>query len=287
MGKYDITERQLEEYNEVLADICNVLLFGGDEVIDENDLQDVPGQKSQFKADDGTLHEQERDLSKFWTKDNVILSLIGTENQTRPDPDMPLRTISYDGASYKSQILSDPDGKSRYPVVTLVLYFGQVPWNTSKSLFERLVIPDKLKPFVNDHRINLFEISFLSIETVRKFKSDFRIVAEWCVRSRTEPDYRPDEFTIHHVDEVLKLLAVISNEDWYNEARKIFKEETKGEVTMGTFFAERDRLIEKKKVDEIIMGLLRQNVEASVIALSTNVPVEYVEQIKEKLLQPV
>ena len=56
---------------------------------------------------------------------------------------------------------------------------------------------------------------------------------------------------------------------------------------MGTFFAERDRLIEKRKVDEIIKGCLGQNIEASIIAQATNVPVEYVEQIKEKLLQPV
>lgn len=47
---------------------------------------------------------------------------------------------------------------------------------------------DDMKPFVNDFKINLFEVAFLTEEQTRMFKSDFRIVADYFVQIRkTEP----------------------------------------------------------------------------------------------------
>lgn len=60
--------------------------------------------------------------------------------------------------------------------MTLVLYFGTEKWN-KHSLYECLNIPDDLKPFVNDYKINIFEIANLTKEQVNMFKSDFKIVA--------------------------------------------------------------------------------------------------------------
>ena len=39
-------------------------------------------------------------------KDNVKIVLLGLENQTAIDADMPLRCLTYDGASYRSQLLN-------------------------------------------------------------------------------------------------------------------------------------------------------------------------------------
>ena len=57
-------------------------------------------------------------------KNNIRIACIGFENQTEPDADMPLRVYSYDGAEYRSQLLKENRGNPRYPVVTLILYFG-------------------------------------------------------------------------------------------------------------------------------------------------------------------
>ncbi|MCH4034963.1 MAG: hypothetical protein LKE85_13405 [Lachnospiraceae bacterium] len=124
MGDKDRTEKQLEDYADVFADIVNGLLFEGDQVIRPEQLVDALP-RSVYKADD-RLHDQERDTAKFWQNGQIRISIIGLENQTKPDPDMPLRVISYDGASYRSELLKDEKGKKpeRYPVVTLVLYFG-------------------------------------------------------------------------------------------------------------------------------------------------------------------
>lgn len=67
MNTKDITEKHLEDYNDVFADIANVLLFHGERLIKEEDLENS-STHSMYKADDGELHETERDVSKFWTK---------------------------------------------------------------------------------------------------------------------------------------------------------------------------------------------------------------------------
>ena len=107
MGEKDITEKTLEDYADVFADIVNVLLFDGEQRVLPEDLVDTSA-RSQFKADDGVLHEQERDVVKRWKHGKIVIALLGLENQTRPDENMPLRVFSYEGASYKSQLL---DGK--------------------------------------------------------------------------------------------------------------------------------------------------------------------------------
>ncbi len=54
------------------------------------------------------------------------------------------------------------------------------------------------------------------LEQIACFKSDFRIVANFFVRKGENPDYVPDDPTdIEHVDEVMKLLSVITGDDRY------------------------------------------------------------------------
>ncbi len=55
MGEKDITEKILADYNDVFADIVNVLLFDGRQVVSPDDLETVKDQ-SQYKAD-GKIHQ--------------------------------------------------------------------------------------------------------------------------------------------------------------------------------------------------------------------------------------
>ncbi len=122
------------------------------------------------------------------------IALYGLENQTDIDHDMSLRLFSYDGTAYRAQLLTDKEireksGKTapRYPVVTLVLYFGcDRHWKTPKTFYECLDIPEELKPFVNDYRMNLFEI-----------------VADYFVQIRRNGDYLAPQTTINYVHELL------------------------------------------------------------------------------------
>ncbi|HBA97934.1 MAG TPA: transposase, partial [Lachnospiraceae bacterium] len=101
------------------------------------------------------------------------------------------------GSEYRRQMLADyeeitgKDGtkkisrrrKPRYPVITLFLYFGyKKHWDKPRTLYGCLDIPEELKPYVNDYKINLFEIAYLTEKQVSLFKSDFRIVADYFVQ---------------------------------------------------------------------------------------------------------
>ena len=129
MGEKDKIEKTLEAYNDVFADIVNVLLFNVDNEVKEEELVDDTVH-SIFKAD-GKIRSQERDVAKFWKNCNVRIALFGFENQTEIDLVMPLRIMGYDGASYKKQTLKNNEKKDEkkskkkelYPVITLVLYF--------------------------------------------------------------------------------------------------------------------------------------------------------------------
>ena len=102
MGTKDITEKQLADYNDVFADIINGILFGGEQVVLEHELQNARD-KSQYKFDN-TIHEQERDLSKHWIPHRICFALFGFEHQTAAEPYTPMRVIGYDDASYRGQL---------------------------------------------------------------------------------------------------------------------------------------------------------------------------------------
>ena len=213
MGEKDITEKLLEDYNDVFADIVNVLLFDGREVVKEDSLENA-GVHSQYKADDGKVHELERDVAKYWKDGEVMLAIYGIENQTAIDKLMPFRVISYDGASYKSQIAAG--NKNIVPVITIVLYFGKERWTAPKKLKEALIIPPALDKYVSDYCINVFEISWLTDDKLRMFKSDFRLVADFFIKRRINPKYSSkDKTKIRHIEEVLKLMSAFTGDKRY------------------------------------------------------------------------
>ena len=225
----DANEKILADYNDVFADIMNVLLYDGKEVIGENDLENTKD-RSLYKIE-GKIHEQERDVSKIFRHREMRLAFLGIEHQNKSDRYMPLRVISYDGSAYRAQllkrILSDEENrliKSKpsedkifYPFITLVLYFGLKPWNYGKTLYEVIDIPDDLKPYVNDYKINLVEVAWLDPEKVSMFKSDFRLVADFFVQKKQTGRYIPPDIPIKHVDEFLKLLCTLVGDERYLE----------------------------------------------------------------------
>ena len=218
MGQKDIAEKTLEAYNDVFADIVNVLLFKGKRQVKEKDLKDaIP--VSIYKISE-KLHTQERDVAKFWQNCSVRIALYGFENQTEIDKKMPLRVMSYDAASYKQQIIDGKENekqeeKELYPVISLVLYFGNKRWEKPKSLYEAINISDVVKPYVSDYKINVFEIAYLSDEQVNMFKSDFKIVADYFVQMRKNKKYVPSRQVIKHVAEVLQLLQILTGSKEY------------------------------------------------------------------------
>ena len=245
MAEKDITEKSFMALDDVFADIFNVLVFQGQKVVREEDLTDRVT-TSQYKADNGKLHEQERDVFKGWKGHGFSLVLAGIENQAVPDKDMPFRVIGYDGAAYRSQLLkrkkkdssveisSSESERVRFPVITIVLYFGKKPWTCPKNLkgcFYPPLPQDNvgrlLDEYIQDYKVHVFDIPRLPKETVQLFQSDFKAVAEYFTNVYTNPKYVPEPYVIRHVDEFLKLMKVLTGDCRYEEM--VFDEEEKKE----------------------------------------------------------
>ena len=140
---------------------------------------------------------------------------MGLENQTEPDPDMPIRVVGYDGAEYRAEL----NGDDRYPVVTLVLYFGyKKHWDKPTNLMGCFDVPEVFRPYVQDYKINLFEIAYLTDEKVKMFKSDFGIVADYFAQMQKNGDYKPNPVQMEHVQEVLQLMSVMTGDRRYEDA---------------------------------------------------------------------
>ena len=107
----------------------------------------------------------------------IGLAILGIENQDKVHYAMPLRKLLYDGLSYQKQcdriarehkekkdlnskeFLSHMSKEDKLqPVITIVIYYGEEAWDGAKSLYDMLDIPDRMKPFVSDYRMNLIEV---------------------------------------------------------------------------------------------------------------------------------
>ena len=250
MGQKDISEKVLVDYNDVFADILNVCIYNGKEIVKPEELTNT-AVHSQYKAEDGKLHEQERDVTKYWKEKNTAIAMFGIENQIKVDKKMPFRIISYDGAAYRGQLLGK--NKNIVPVVTFVLYFGtEERWNRHLSIKECLDIPKDLEEYVNDYRIHVIEVAWLTDEQLKQFKSDFGIVANFFVQKRKNQDYQPDDpREIKHVDEVLKLLSVMTGDKKYESI--LYGKKKSVEVKSMCEVAE--RLVRKGREEGIQQGI--------------------------------
>jgi len=155
---------------------------------------------------------------------------------------MPFRVIGYDGAAYRSQLLNNKSqekerekgGQLRCPVVTIILYFGEKPWNYPQNLkgcFYPPLPKDKagklLDSYIQDYKIHVFDIPRLPKETREKFQSDFKVVAEYFANAYTNPLYKPEPHVIRLVDEFLKLMKVLTGDNRYENI--MFSKEEKRE----------------------------------------------------------
>ena len=247
MEQKDIAEKRLESYNDVFADIVNTLLFSSEKLIAEDQLEDGPTGSSYSEAE--KLYLQDRDITKIWRSCGIRLALLGIENQTTQDPNMVIRAMCYDAASYHAQVRSPSPGKEKYPVVTLVLYFGTAPWQKARKLSEAIPIEDRLKPYVNDYQMNLFEVAFLSDEQISCFHSDFRAVAEYFRSVQKGTAFSAHK--LKHVSEVLRLLAELTKDKRYLDilANEFLKQE--GGITMCELL---DRYIKQGEEKGLLQG---------------------------------
>ena len=179
--KPDIIVKNYWRNKEQFADFFNAVLFDGKQVIKPKELEDLDTEES------SVLEHKEyaesigasRDTVKIRKKSTVYgveFVILGMEGQEHIHYAMPMRVMGYDYAAYQKQYV---DNAAKYktaksfteeeylskmkkddrlvPVITVVVYYGEKPWDGAVSLHGMLHISEEMKPFVNDYRMHLVE----------------------------------------------------------------------------------------------------------------------------------
>ena len=167
--------------NEQFADLFNAVLFDGKQIIKPDELEEMDTEEStilEHKEYSESI-QASRDGIKIQKKSSVHgvqMVLFGLENQESIHYAMPMRVMGLDYAAYKKQYDSNAkkyqdsagmDGDeylSRMkktdkfiPVITVVVYYGEKPWDGAKSLHGMLNISPEMQKYVNDYKMLLVE----------------------------------------------------------------------------------------------------------------------------------
>lgn len=179
--KPDVVLKSYWRDNERFADLFNAVLFGGEQVIQPDELEDLDAESSTVLehrkyAEGITASRDNIKVRKKSTAYGIELVMLGNESQEHIDYAMPMRVMGYDYSAYKKQYDSnatkykDAEGMEEdeylsrmkrtdrfMPVITVTVYYGRKPWNGATSLHGMLDIPEELRKYVNDYRMLLVE----------------------------------------------------------------------------------------------------------------------------------
>lgn len=179
--KPDIVLKNYWSDNAQFADLFNAVLFHGEQVIRPEELEEADTEEASILEHRDHLEsiKASRDnikVSKKSTEHGVEFVMLGLESQERIHYAMPMRVMGYDYGAYKKQYdnnarkykSSDGMEEDEYlsrmkrtdrfmPVITIVVYYGERPWDGAVSLHEMLNIPERMKIFVNDYKMMLVE----------------------------------------------------------------------------------------------------------------------------------
>ena len=262
--------------NEQFADLFNAVLFGGEQVISPDELEDADTEESSVleHREYAESIKASRDSIKICKKSlthGVEFVMLGMESQEHIHYAMPMRVMGYDYGTYKKQYdsnakkyqtkegMTDNEYLSRMkqtdrftPVITVVVYYGDNPWDGATTLHGMLNIPDKMKPFVNDYKILLVEarqnnLIFHNMTNIAFFDM-LKVVLDKSV-TKNEAKEKVIKYALeHNVDKtvVMTVAGATNRKIDYNALSR------KGDVTMCTLFDEIEKDgIMKGKVEGI------------------------------------
>ncbi len=222
MGQKDKAEKLFVACPDVFSELYNVLLYDGMHVLSEDTL--IPGPtESIYATTNEELHNQFQDYSMYQIKDDVIRALYTLENQSIPDKRMPLRSAGYKGVSYRNQYHNKKE-QGIYPVINIVLNWGEKPWNTPTSIKELLdyPIPKGAETYFENSSTIVFNMRYLAQNIREKFQGDVRIILDYLC-DRKSLFARAQQ--IRNPKEVILMLKTVSGDDKYLEMINYVKEE--------------------------------------------------------------
>ena len=193
------------------ADLLNGYFFQGEAVVQAEDIQErkreiVIRQKDIEKKKYRVLT---RDITKE-VKLNMNVVFLAVESQSKVHYAMPVKILAADGGFYYSQwkqlaaeheekrdlknaeFLSGISKEERLkPTITIVLYFGNEPWDGPRSLKDMLDMehmPEIIQRYIGDYPMCLLEVR--RYEEYEKFKTDLRYVFGYLQKSQNKEELK-------------------------------------------------------------------------------------------------
>ena len=221
MGSKDKTEKLFMTCHDVFAELINGLIYHGKEVLEEKSL--IPGPtESIYQGSEAELFSQFQDCSMYDVHNGQVHALYTLENQSSIDSRMPLRCAGYEGAAYRRQYKSN-GGQGIYPVISVVLNWGDKPWKTAISVRELLDYPvlKDAEDYLDKNRIHVFDMRFLEKSTRELFEGDVRVVLDYL--SDRESMIRRSQ-KLRNPAKVMKMLYALSGDTRYLEGITFMEE---------------------------------------------------------------
>ena len=270
----DIVEKDFLAFPDIAADVINVLLYRGKEVITAEDL--LAGPTETIYQGIEKLRNQYEDLCKYYIKNGKVIAMYLIANQSRKDSKMLLRKIGYTGGVYREQY----EGKLQnvFPVIEFVLYWGKARWKDGRNISELFKTPGPLGntwEYVDDLKLYVYEMRYLPKQVRELFKSDMRIVVDYLTEGS---NYCSDRKIVHKAA-LIKMINVLSGdmdttgiEKWLEE-QEIREED---EVKVCELFAQYERRgmtrgIAQGKGEDILeflkdLGEVSEELQAKILA---------------------
>ena len=209
-------------HNDVYLDVVNNF-FNDDKLRIKEELQDRPDPMT-YGKEDIEADEPGRNICK--RAERIMFRIVLYRDNKDAEACDVFRLDQYNRTEYVTQIEEGMDEKGRLPkgykilpVVVIPLYLDyRQPWALPKTTHEAFGtrLDERLKPFVDNYKMNLMEPAFMSDEQAAGFKSDFGILADYLVQMRKSGSYVPSAKRILHVKEFLAALTEISGDGRYN-----------------------------------------------------------------------
>ncbi len=238
MGKNNVIVNHYFADKERFADLFNVEIFGGKQVVSPEDLVDMDTKALRISSTENMYEEFVRDQLKQW-KYGARLLVLGLEPENSVHYALPIKLMKYESIQYeknysriqkrhrKEKDLNQKEyisgfGKSDYlePVITIALYHGNEEWDAPVSLqgmmsFESMPeeIREEVRNYCNDFHVNLVDVNHL--DGVDKFKTDLREVFGFLLRQNDKEalkDYIESNENFRHLKEdTYDVIMALSN----------------------------------------------------------------------------
>ena len=167
--------------NKTFAALFNGFFFDNETIIKADELEpDDTAYAESIKIHNGKQKYKVEKVNKY--RDNIrrtklgYLVILGIEDQSKVHYSMPIRKMLYDALEYSSELstIGNNQNKTEWtvderlsgikkdtkitPIVTVVFYTGEDPWDGPNSLHAMMDMDDKIFPFVPDYPLYVIDI---------------------------------------------------------------------------------------------------------------------------------